>query len=53
MTAEEFLQVMNQLDFYPVRAHRHFVASDASSSFFMKPSGPLKGLLCYVYLYIC
>lgn len=36
MTVEEFLQVMNQLDFYPGRAHRHHITADGSSSFFMK-----------------
>lgn len=36
MTEEEFLQVMNQLDFYPVKAHRHHTTADGSSSFFMK-----------------
>ncbi|CAJ1347269.1 unnamed protein product [Effrenium voratum] len=36
MTLEEFLQVMNQLEFYPVKAHRHHIAADGSSAFFMK-----------------
>eukprot|EP00440_Ansanella_granifera_P020008 gb/GFBE01021740.1/.p1 GENE.gb/GFBE01021740.1/~~gb/GFBE01021740.1/.p1 ORF type:complete len:392 (+),score=55.05 gb/GFBE01021740.1/:1-1176(+) len=36
MTVDEFLQVMNQLQFYPVTAVRHHISADGSSSFFMK-----------------
>lgn len=36
MTADEFLQVMNQLQFYPTKAVRHPIAADQSSSFFMR-----------------
>ncbi|CAE7732517.1 unnamed protein product [Symbiodinium sp. CCMP2592] len=36
MTEEEFLQVMHQLRFYPVRAVRHPIVADNSSSFFVK-----------------
>ncbi|CAE7714338.1 unnamed protein product [Symbiodinium sp. CCMP2456] len=36
MTEEEFLQVMHQLRFYPVRAVRHPVVADKSSAFFVK-----------------
>ncbi|CAE8700715.1 unnamed protein product, partial [Polarella glacialis] len=36
MRVDEFLAVMNKLQFYPVRAERHHVSADKSSAFFMK-----------------
>lgn len=36
MTVEEFLQVINRLDFFPVKVHRHHCTADKSSTFFMQ-----------------
>lgn len=39
MQEEEFLALMNQMDFFPLQAVRHHIAADSSSAFFVQFEG--------------